>query len=761
MTPDEALWLGRSRDDESAVTLPRTALLRHMMALGSSGSGKTVLSKVVVEECLRSGVPAICIDPQGDICSLLERPDPAALAEHGIEPEVARTLHERIDVVIWTPGAAVGVPLCADPVNLDASRLGPDERSRALSRVAANVTSLLGYELGSDDGDGLCAALDHACAARLEQGRELSSLRDVADELSHRESDGFVELQRFLGARKLKQAVQRLARLDVGARRNLFHDGHGIDVDKLLGRDETAVPGKTRVSVIYLNALEQQEDKELVVAILADQLYRWMLDHPAQALQALFYIDEVAPFIPPVRKPSCKQGLSLLFKQARKYGLGCLMATQNPGDVDYKAMAQFGTWAVGRLTTRQDRKKVEPTIASLADARADAVMDELPRLKAGQFVLLSPDHLEAPAPLACRWLLTAHETFDEARIRAAADRLWRTRFATAEGSPVHREDPPPMPPPSESPVAEAAVAPSREPAPSSRKATSVEPVPSSVPESLPPLDVEPAVRKTVLSEPAEAGWLEHLRQAGAVDAKQFGARMDVSAGTARRRAKQLVAQGLAATFQRGRSTLFWAVSSGLRPDLDLLHPVAVAAGPLQQGQVQGLAERHRRTPMLGVLGTRERLARLDLLHLPLVHVPFDEQVERSLLERALGPRHDQLHGSVYLHPRDLRYLVLDPSRGVSFATRPADYASRVQDLDGAVNWQQLAPASLQLDEALWSSRRALEEATARVRQDYPTTRLGAASYVFMPYWHLVFEQDGGSNYRVLDLDPVIGQPFEV
>lgn len=730
------------------MTLPRAALLRHMMALGSSGSGKTVLSKVVVEECLRQGVPAICIDPQGDICSLLERPDPATLAEHGIDPALGQQLHEQVDVVIWTPGAGVGVPLCADPVNLDVGRLSSDERARALSRIAATVTSLLGYELGSDDGDGLCAALDHACAARLERGDGLASLRDVADELSRRNEEGFGELQRFLGARKLKQAVQRLARLDVGARRRLFHDGHAIDIDQLLGRDGSAIEGKTRVSVIYLNALEQQEDKELVVAILADQLYRWMLDHPAQALQALFYIDEVAPFIPPVRKPSCKQGLSLLFKQARKYGLGCLMATQNPGDVDYKAMAQFGTWAVGRLTTRQDRKKVEPTIASLADARADAVMDELPRLKAGQFVLLSPDHLEAPAPLSCRWLLTAHETYDENRIRAAADRLWRTRFALAAAEPPTPEPPTP-----------ASLAAPEPPAPASPKPVADLPA-QRVPEAEPPLDVEPTVTPTVLSEPAEAGWLEHLREAGAVDAKQLGERMGVSAGTARRRAKQLVAQGLAATYQRGRSTLYWAVSSGLRPDLDLLLPVAVATGPMHQGQIQTLAERHRRTPVLGMIGTRERLSRLDLLHLPLLHVPFDEQVERSLLERALGSRHDQLHGSVYLHARDLRYLVLDASKGLAFAPRPTDYASRIQDLDGAVTWQKAAPASLQLDEATWTARCSLEEASARVRADYPTTRLGPASYVFMPYWHLVFEQDGGSNYRVLHLDPVTGQPFQ-
>lgn len=750
MTPN-ALWLGRRRDDEAAVTLPSEALLRHMMALGSSGSGKTVLSKVVVEECLRHGVPAICIDPQGDICSLLSQADPGVLEARGVDPSFARQLADGADVVIWTPGAEVGVPLCADPVTVDVSRLEADERARALTRIAATVTSLLGYELGSDDGDGLCAALDHACGERVGRGEQLTSLRDVADELAERDAKDFPELQRFLGARKLRQSVQRLARLDVGARRRLFHDGYPIDVDRLLGRDGSALPGKTRVSVIYLNALEQQEDKELVVATLADQLYRWMLDHPSRDLQALFYIDEVAPFIPPVRKPSCKQGLSVLFKQARKYGLGCLMATQNPGDVDYKAMAQFGTWAMGRLTTRQDRKKVEPTIASLADDQTDAVMAELPRLKAGQFVLLSPDHLEAPVPLACRWLLTEHETFDERRIRAAADRLWRERFPAVHEA--QRAQPPRAPAREARDASPATPTPPRASPRSEPRASA-----SSEPPSELPIEVSP-VGPTVLSEPAETGWLEHLRAAGMVDVKQLAERMGVSPGTARKRAKQLVDQGLVATFRRGRGTYYWAVSSGLRPDLELLQPVSLATGPLHQSQVQSLAERHRRTPVLGVIGIQERIARLDLLHLPLIHVPFDEQVERSLLERALGPKHDQLHGSVYLHPLDLRYLVLDPSKGLSFLARPAGYASRIQDLDGVVSWQQVAPASLRLDESTWSRRCSLEEAAQRVSNDFPATRLRPPNYVFMPYWHLVFEQDGGSNYRIVDLDPVAGLPF--
>ena len=95
-----------------------------------------------------------------------------------------------------------------------------------------------------------------------------------------------------------------------------------------------------------------------------------------------------------MRKPACKEGLQLLFKQARKYGIGCLMATQNPGDVDYKSLAQLSTWALGRITTRQDRQKLDPAVRSLAPDAADAVLETLAGQAAGELVLLGPDWLE-------------------------------------------------------------------------------------------------------------------------------------------------------------------------------------------------------------------------------------------------------------------------------------------------------------------------------------------------------------------------------
>ena len=286
------------------------------------------------------------------------------------------------------------------------------------------------------------------------------SLASLSAHLDALEGEGFGALLPL--SRRAQESARRASawRGSTSARAGCcFHDGIPIDVDVLLGRGAGAAatpPGSTRVAVIYLNTLHHQEDKDFFVAALADRLYSWMLAHPSPEPQALFYIDEVAPFVPPVRKPACKDGLPLLFKQARKYGVCCLMATQNPGDVDYKAMAQFGTWALGRLTTRQDLKKIEPTVKSLDPVACDAIMQQLPALRPGEFALLSPDHFSEARALAARWLLGAHETYDEERIERLADEHWRERFAALErGStpapvaPAPKRAAPPEPDPPE------------------------------------------------------------------------------------------------------------------------------------------------------------------------------------------------------------------------------------------------------------------------------------------------------------------------
>jgi pyruvate/2-oxoglutarate dehydrogenase complex dihydrolipoamide acyltransferase (E2) component len=787
---DVALWLGSDRASPTEpVELPARALLRHVMALGSSGSGKTVLCKVVVEEAVRSGLPVICIDPQGDLCSLAEgSADPAALQEHGIDPALAAEFRERADVVIFTPGSRKGVPLCADPVDAGLAVLQGAERLSASSRTAAMIVSLLGYEADSDDGAGLAAVFDAALGQLLDAG-DAPSLASLSAHLDGLESQGYAALSRYLDPKKIRAACQRLARLDVGARKLLLHNGIPVDIDVLLGRGGGAAatpPGRTRIAVIYLNTLHNQDDKDFFVAAIADRLYSWMLAHPSPEPQALFYIDEVSPFVPPVRKPACKDGLQLLFKQARKYGVCCLMATQNPGDVDYKAMAQFGSWALGRLTTRQDLKKIEPTVKALDPVACDAIMQKLPALRPGEFVLLSPDHFAAAQELRSRWLLGAHETWDDERIERTADGRWRERFAGLERDSVGAAPaaaPPAPAPPAPDPPTPAPPAPDPLAAAHGR-----EPIDTPVPPTLddpriaapapteampapppvqPPQYAAPPVAPPVVAPPppvdphaAELARLERvLARRRSMSPADFATAAGVGQKKARALLRELVDAGLADQFKEGRALRYFALSSGARPDLGIRGKLLAAVPAIDRAAAERIAMDAARSRLLGLIGEDEVFERADLVHRLVYKLDFSEKVERPLLGRLVGPSHDERLGSVYIHPHTLALLVFSPRDGVAFVDRPATHASRIQDLDGAAAFVEVAPGELGIDAEDYEKRRPPSDVKKHFKARFAATP-GAVTPLFLPLWKLVLRQRSGTGFRVLTVDALAGRPVD-
>jgi len=743
MIDEPVLELGRDRGPSGApVRLPARALLRHMMALGSSGSGKTVLAKIVVEEIVRAGIPALCLDPQGDLCSLaLAADDPELLAKHGIDPALARAFAERCDVVIFTPASDKGIALGADPLAAVVSAVDDPSTIDAelWTRAASTIAGLLGYASDGDDGEGFIAVLDTVLRELAEAGRAPPSLRALCDHLASLDDAALQPYARFWELKPLRQAIRKLARLEVGPRRKLFDGGVPLDIDLLLGRTTIpgagTPPGKIRVAIIHLNSLHQQEDKEFLVGAVAERLYAWMLAHPQPDPQVLFYLDEVAPYVPPVRKPQCKDALQLLFKQARKYGVCCLMATQNPGDVDYRAMAQFGTWALGRLTTRQDLKKIEPTVKSLAPTTCDSLMAQLPRLEPGQFVLLSPDHFAEPIGLQARWLYTQHQTLDEATIAALADQRWRGRFAALlerRASPQTQVATPPMvatPP---------VVAPEQSPA--------------AKPKTKPASKAQATVRE-------REAQLAILRAHGPVDVKGFAERLGASETKARRALRSLAELGVIGEFKRGRATFFWALDTGARPDLEMPDAFLVATPSLTQDQAALIGQGLLRSTMLGFGGPAETLINTSLVHRLLWRVDFEERITAGLLGRLVGPGFEDRLGSVYLHPRSLAVLSWDRSRGVRFADRPAEHASDVHDLDGVVRFTRMAPAGLRFEEAEWAARRPEADVRDAFASRWPA-RIVTVNPCFLAMWKLLIRRHEPAGMRVATLDAIVGHPVD-
>ena len=721
------------------VMLPVEALLRHVVALGSSGSGKTVLAKVLVEEAVLAGIPVLAVDPQGDLGSLALEADPEELRTHGVDPARAAELGRRADVVIFTPGSRKGVPLCVDPT--DVGDLGnPEQLVLARTRVASMVASLLGYGLDGDEGQGVVAVL-HRSLEDLAGTQRSASLAAIAEHVTHQEASDFTEWAELLQPSKIAGLCRKLRRLDVGARRALFHDGIPMDIPTLLGLGAHAEEGRTRVAIVHLNSLPSQEDKDFVVAALADRLYRWMLAHPSPRPQVLFYIDEVAPFVPPVAKPACKEGLAVLFKQARKYGVCCLMATQNPGDIDYRALAQFGTWALGRLTTRQDLRKVEPAIAALSPDSAAEVLRLLPRLKPGQMILLSPDSFSHPCPLQTRWLLTPHRTLTDDAIETLARGRWRERFSATEVTSTRVDLPT-----------------------ESAEAVATRPFRIDGAEAFSP--EAPTVSITVqvgaAAQPAQGLPPELLAHAAELASRPSMTPTELSKATGlpKRSAgdalEAMVAAGVAGTFRDGRTVRYWALALGTRPDLDMPPTVCAVATVVDVKRAEAIGRAAAHAPVLGVLGEAERFDSAALVHRLLYRVEFEEKVPTGWLGKLIGPGSEERLGNVYIEPSTLKLLVMTTAEGIRFHDKPANRPSEIRDLDGAATFVDVPPGALALDEDEWKGRPSAETLRDRFTSTYEARPRGVHP-IFFPLWRLLLSNGSGTGQRLVTVDGLLGR----
>ena len=217
---------------------------------------------------------------------------------------------------------------------------------------------------------------------------------------------GLADFEERLPKSTRNDLARRLSAFSSGVNQLLFSNGVPIDIDSFV---EPAIPGKIPLNIVYLNTIQDEAQKQYFVQELSRELYDWMLtQQPADGeLKLLFFMDEVAPYLPPhPRNPPAKDLIKLIFKQARKYGVACVLATQNVSDVDYKILAQANTTFIGRFTQPQDVEKVRHL---LKESGGDQdLVAQLPTLGPGQFQMVAPDVDAAPVPIQCRWLYTDH-----------------------------------------------------------------------------------------------------------------------------------------------------------------------------------------------------------------------------------------------------------------------------------------------------------------------------------------------------------------
>jgi len=405
-----SFFLGREMVNESPVELPVKAFHRHLMALGSSGSGKTVLCKCVMEEAVRNDIPLIIVDPQGDIASLALKGNPEEIEKHGTPLSIQEEFFEKARVAIFTPASSKGIPISVNPLKFPPEDTPREESILALDMTATSLTSFLGYDLDSDAGKGAKAYLFTLLEHLWRDGQTIKDMGHMADIVLRPPAKITGTLYDLVTKKEPQEIARKLRFLTVGTPSLMFQMGVQIDINMFMDQSD----GKVPVNIIYMNTLSSANDKQFFLATLLRELYCWMLKNPSEDVQMLFYVDEIAPYIPPYpRNPPPKEAYALLFKQARKYGIGLVAATQNVTDIDYKALAQVNTWCLGRMMTKQDVARVQKIIQSIDPMQADMVLQRLPSLQTGEFLMLSPDFYDNVVDFQVRWLVTDHLTLDE------------------------------------------------------------------------------------------------------------------------------------------------------------------------------------------------------------------------------------------------------------------------------------------------------------------------------------------------------------
>lgn len=433
----KGMLLGERRDNGDIVQIDKMVLARHAAMLGSTGSGKTVMAKTVIEEAALAGIPSLILDPQGDLARLALAINEGDLVEQGGEVDRMKKLISKMEVRIWTPLRSKGLPLCIDPFRSPPADLDAEEAITAWDMVAAGFSNLAGFDVEKTQGKVVKPFLYEILVNGTRLGLDVSDFQGLSKVVREPKDnftralypEAFIDVEdgekpdvptweeimfehglrdydEMLPKSTRNDLARRLSAFSSGVNQLLFSNGVPIDIDAFC---EPAMPGKVPLNIVYLNTIQDEAQKQYFVQELARELYDWMLtQQPAEGeLKLLFFMDEVAPYLPPhPRNPPAKDLIKLIFKQARKYGVACVLATQNVSDVDYKILAQANTTFIGRFTQPQDVEKVRHL---LKESGGDQdLVKQLPTLGPGQFQMVAPDVDPAPVPIQCRWLYTDH-----------------------------------------------------------------------------------------------------------------------------------------------------------------------------------------------------------------------------------------------------------------------------------------------------------------------------------------------------------------
>jgi Helicase HerA, central domain len=443
-----AFYLGKTYDtnagklNDELLMYDSQDLTTHAVIIGMTGSGKTGLGIGLLEEALVDNIPVIAIDPKGDLCNLLlSFPDLSSaefkpwvnleeaarqglngdtfaaqqaelwkkgLGDWGQDSERIRRMRSSVTMAIYTPGASHGLQVSVLK-SFDVPPTAVMEDSDALrERIQTSASGLLGL-LGIDADP--IRSREHillsnifssawAAGTNLDLGALIQAIQTPSFE-----KIGVMNLESFYPGKERFELAMQLNNLLASPGFSSWMEGEPLDIQKMMYTPE----GKPRLTVFSIAHLGDAE-RMFFVSMLMNNMLGWMRSQSGtSSLRAVLYMDEIFGYFPPNGNPPSKTPILTLLKQARAFGLGLVLATQNPVDLDYKGLANTGTWFIGRLQTENDKARVLEALSGAMTGSTPMSQSDLDKMLSslGKRVFLMHNvHESHPVTFQTRWTMS-------------------------------------------------------------------------------------------------------------------------------------------------------------------------------------------------------------------------------------------------------------------------------------------------------------------------------------------------------------------
>ncbi len=432
--------LAQGKTTDQPLLYEPADLTTHAVVVGMTGSGKTGLCIDLLEEAALANIPALMVDPKGDMTNTLlhfpsllaqdfqpwVNPDQArragktleqaaaeaaqqwkqGLADWGIDQQRLQNLKDAAQFAVFTPGSDAGIPINI-LVSFKAPAIAWETNKETLrEQISGTVTAVLGL-VGMTDIDPV-RSREHIMLANIlenawSQGKDL----DLGELILQTQNPPFQKLgvfdvNTFFPEKDRFALAMLLNNILAAPTFQVWLEGQPLDIPSLLYTPQ----GRIRHSVFYIAHLSDSE-RMFFVTLLYSAVETWMRSQPGTtSLRALLYFDEIFGYLPPVANPPSKQPMLRMLKQARAFGVGQVLVTQNPVDVDYKALSNAGTWMIGKLQTDQDKQRLLDGLDSAMAGSLDrAEYDRLISTLGKRVFLLHNVNAKGPALLQTRWAM--------------------------------------------------------------------------------------------------------------------------------------------------------------------------------------------------------------------------------------------------------------------------------------------------------------------------------------------------------------------